>query len=212
MLKYLMKFNYSSASWARMLAVTDDRSSTVAALLEHLGGKLESMHWEVEDTAAYVIAHLPDSLTLRCCRSRRSHQDGWFQGCPDISASHPGSTWRGGYPGQKFGGHLPRAWRVSYRVVVGLARGTGHPSGLTTTEAGQGNLGSEYSLCTQSRSHRATMWERRMVAAVVFGQAEVAHLANLHELADCPVDVFNRDAGPDPVLVERSMTSVGQPS
>jgi hypothetical protein len=53
MLKFLMKFNYSSASWARMLAVTDDRSSTVAALLEHLGGKLESMHWEVEDTAAY---------------------------------------------------------------------------------------------------------------------------------------------------------------
>jgi uncharacterized protein with GYD domain len=62
MLKYLMKFNYSSASWARMLAVTDDRSSTVAALLEHLGGKLESMHWEVEDAAAYVIAYLPDSL------------------------------------------------------------------------------------------------------------------------------------------------------
>lgn len=62
MLKYLIKFNYSSASWARMLTVTDDRTSAVAALLEHFGGKLESMHWEVEDAAAYVVGYLPDSL------------------------------------------------------------------------------------------------------------------------------------------------------
>lgn len=62
MQKYLVKFNYSNASWARMLSVTDDRTSAVAALLEHLGGKLESMYWEVEDAAAYVIADLPDSL------------------------------------------------------------------------------------------------------------------------------------------------------
>lgn len=63
MIKFLMKFNYSNASWARMLVVTDDRTSTVAALLEHLGGKIESMHWDVEDTAAYVIGYLPDSLS-----------------------------------------------------------------------------------------------------------------------------------------------------
>jgi uncharacterized protein with GYD domain len=62
MQKYLVKFNYSSASWARMLAFTDDRSAAVGALVEHLGGKLESMYWEVEDAAAYVIADLPDSL------------------------------------------------------------------------------------------------------------------------------------------------------
>jgi uncharacterized protein with GYD domain len=62
MQKYLVKFNYSNVAWGRMLAVTDDRTSAVAALLEHLGGKLESMYWEVEDAAAYVIADLPDSL------------------------------------------------------------------------------------------------------------------------------------------------------
>jgi hypothetical protein len=38
MLKFMVTFNYSSASWARMLAVTDDRSSAVAALVETLGG------------------------------------------------------------------------------------------------------------------------------------------------------------------------------
>src|ERR1700756_4420323 len=63
MIKFLMKFNYSNASWARMLAGTDDPSPAVAALLEHLGGKLESMHWEVEDAAAYVVGYLPDSLS-----------------------------------------------------------------------------------------------------------------------------------------------------
>jgi uncharacterized protein with GYD domain len=63
MLKFMVTFNYSSASWARMLAVADDRALAVAALLEHLGGNLESMYWEVEDAAAHVICELPDSLS-----------------------------------------------------------------------------------------------------------------------------------------------------
>jgi len=63
MLKFMIKFNYSSASWARMLTVTDDRTSAVATLLESLGGKLESMYWDVEDAAARVICDLPDSLS-----------------------------------------------------------------------------------------------------------------------------------------------------
>jgi hypothetical protein len=45
-----------------MLKVNDDRTSAVATLLEYLGGKLESMYWEVEDAAAHVICSLPDSL------------------------------------------------------------------------------------------------------------------------------------------------------
>jgi uncharacterized protein with GYD domain len=63
MLKFLVKFNYTSASWARMLVVSDDRTSAVAALVEHLGGKLESMYWEVEDAAAFVICDLPDAIS-----------------------------------------------------------------------------------------------------------------------------------------------------
>jgi uncharacterized protein with GYD domain len=61
--KFVIKFNYSSASWARMLTVSDDRATAVAALLEHLDGKLEAIYWEVEDAAAYVIGDLPDSLS-----------------------------------------------------------------------------------------------------------------------------------------------------
>jgi uncharacterized protein with GYD domain len=61
--KFVIKFNHSSASWARMLTVADDRTAAVAALLEHLDGKLTAMYWEVEDAAAYVIGDLPDSLS-----------------------------------------------------------------------------------------------------------------------------------------------------
>lgn len=60
--KFMIKFNYSSGSWARMLAIADDRVSAVAELLEFLDGKLESMYWVVDDAAAYVICELPDSV------------------------------------------------------------------------------------------------------------------------------------------------------
>ena len=63
MLKYVIKFVYTSASWARMLKVPDDRASAEAALMKHLGGSLESIYWEVETASAHVIADLPDSVS-----------------------------------------------------------------------------------------------------------------------------------------------------
>jgi len=63
MLKFVVEFVYSSASWARMLKVADDRASAEAALIEHLGGSLESIHWEVQTASAYVVANLPDSVS-----------------------------------------------------------------------------------------------------------------------------------------------------
>ena len=63
MLKFLMTFTYSSASWARMLKVPEDRAAAVSALMEHLGGSLESIYWEVETASAYAIADLPDSVS-----------------------------------------------------------------------------------------------------------------------------------------------------
>jgi uncharacterized protein with GYD domain len=63
MLKFVTVFVYSSASWARMLKVPEDRAEAVSALVEYLGGKLESIYWEVETASAYVTADLPDSVT-----------------------------------------------------------------------------------------------------------------------------------------------------
>jgi uncharacterized protein with GYD domain len=61
--KFVIRFIYSSASWARMLNVTDDQVATMTALLEHFGGHLESMYWEVETASSYVTADLPDSAS-----------------------------------------------------------------------------------------------------------------------------------------------------
>lgn len=63
MLKFMIHFKYSSASWARMLAVSDDRASAVSALLGSLGGRLECIYWDVENASGYVICDLPDSLS-----------------------------------------------------------------------------------------------------------------------------------------------------
>jgi uncharacterized protein with GYD domain len=63
MLKFVTKFVYSNASWARMLQVHEDRASAAAALVEHLGGSLESIYWEVETASAFVTADLPDSVS-----------------------------------------------------------------------------------------------------------------------------------------------------
>jgi uncharacterized protein with GYD domain len=63
MLKYVVKLVYSSASWARMVKVPEDRASAEADLFEYLGGSLESIYWEVETTSAHIIADLPDSVS-----------------------------------------------------------------------------------------------------------------------------------------------------
>jgi uncharacterized protein with GYD domain len=46
-----------------MIKEPEDRASAEAALMEHLGGSLECIYWEVESASAYVIADLPDSVS-----------------------------------------------------------------------------------------------------------------------------------------------------
>ena len=59
----MIKFIYSSGSWARMVKVADDRTTAVRTLVESLGGSLESMYWDVQSCASYAIADLPDPVT-----------------------------------------------------------------------------------------------------------------------------------------------------
>src|SRR5215469_2060464 len=62
--KYLIKAQYSAGSWARMIARQDDRAAAMSSLLESRGGSLEANYWDVESTAAYTLADLPDAITL----------------------------------------------------------------------------------------------------------------------------------------------------
>jgi len=59
----MIKFSYSHGSWARMIKVTDDRTSAVRSLLESLEGSLEAMYWDMHDCASYVLADLPDVVS-----------------------------------------------------------------------------------------------------------------------------------------------------
>ncbi|HUB37616.1 MAG TPA: GYD domain-containing protein [Streptosporangiaceae bacterium] len=63
MARFLIKFTYSSASWARMINVADDRTRAGRVLMESLGGSLERIDWDLENGAAYAVAELPDSVT-----------------------------------------------------------------------------------------------------------------------------------------------------
>jgi uncharacterized protein with GYD domain len=62
MAKFMIKFIYSSGSWARMVKVADDRSTAVRILVESLGGSLEAMYWDVQSSAAYALVELPDAV------------------------------------------------------------------------------------------------------------------------------------------------------
>jgi uncharacterized protein with GYD domain len=61
--KFMIKFTYSSGSWARMITSPDDRTTAVRTMLEIVGGSLEQLYWDVESGSAYAIADLPDVLT-----------------------------------------------------------------------------------------------------------------------------------------------------
>jgi uncharacterized protein with GYD domain len=61
--KFCMTFDYSNASWARMLAVVDDRVRAVEELMEHFGGTFDAAYWEVDSAQAIVIGDFPDAVS-----------------------------------------------------------------------------------------------------------------------------------------------------
>jgi len=63
MSKFLIRFSYSHGSWARMMKVTDDRTTAVRTLVESLSGSLDAMYWDMQDCASFVLAELPDVVS-----------------------------------------------------------------------------------------------------------------------------------------------------
>lgn len=63
--KYLFICRYSSASWARLVKSSDDRTAAVRSLMESLGGALDLLYWAAHGNAMYEIAELPDETAAK---------------------------------------------------------------------------------------------------------------------------------------------------
>ena len=61
--KYITFFSYTSASAKALVERPADRSIAVRALVESLGGELESFYWMQGDHDGFVIASLPDGAS-----------------------------------------------------------------------------------------------------------------------------------------------------
>jgi uncharacterized protein with GYD domain len=61
MTMYLVKFSYTSETWARFVANPEDRREALAPLFEATGGKLHGLWYAFGDADGYVLAELPDA-------------------------------------------------------------------------------------------------------------------------------------------------------
>jgi uncharacterized protein with GYD domain len=63
MTMYLVKFSYTSETWARFLANPEDRREALAPLFQAVGGKLHGLWYAFGDADGYVLAELPNAGT-----------------------------------------------------------------------------------------------------------------------------------------------------
>jgi uncharacterized protein with GYD domain len=63
--KYLLTGQYSSASWARLVKGSDDRTAAVRSLVGSLGGSLDLLYWAAHSCAVYAIAEFPDAISAK---------------------------------------------------------------------------------------------------------------------------------------------------
>lgn len=61
MAKYALFFSYTPEAWAKMIQNPSDRAATTRALVEPMGGTLESMYFMFGERDGLVIVDLPDA-------------------------------------------------------------------------------------------------------------------------------------------------------
>ena len=60
---YLVKFTYTSETWARLLASPEDRRAVIAPIFEAAGGTLQGLWYAFGDADGYVLGELPDATS-----------------------------------------------------------------------------------------------------------------------------------------------------
>ena len=61
--KFAMFFSYSPDTWAKMLENPGDRTASVSASVEAVGGKLDSLYYMLGEKDGFVLFSAPDSET-----------------------------------------------------------------------------------------------------------------------------------------------------
>lgn len=61
--QYMLQFAYTSEAWAALSKKPVDRTKTVEALAESLGGKLISLHYTMGEYDGHAILEAPNDMT-----------------------------------------------------------------------------------------------------------------------------------------------------
>jgi uncharacterized protein with GYD domain len=60
MLKYVSQFSYTGEAWDRMITRPGNRAVAARALIEEIGGQMESFYWMLGEWDGLVIYEMPD--------------------------------------------------------------------------------------------------------------------------------------------------------
>ena len=60
MLRYVSFFSYTGEAWERMIKKPGNRANAAQALIEEIGGTMETFYWMLGDWDGLVIYEMPD--------------------------------------------------------------------------------------------------------------------------------------------------------
>jgi uncharacterized protein with GYD domain len=63
MAKFIIFFNYTEETWAKMIANPGDRVAALRASAQSVGGDIEALYYMLGKNDGFVIADVPDSTT-----------------------------------------------------------------------------------------------------------------------------------------------------
>ncbi len=68
--KYVSFFSYTGEAWRAMVARPGNRAAAARALLEEIGGQMESFYWMFGEWDGFVVYDVPDAATAAAFSGR----------------------------------------------------------------------------------------------------------------------------------------------
>jgi uncharacterized protein with GYD domain len=61
---YLMRFNYTPATWAKLIKNPEDRRGAASQYIETVGGRLHGFWYAFGEHDAYILLEAPDNISM----------------------------------------------------------------------------------------------------------------------------------------------------